>query len=116
MSDVDTTATVPVKAVVTVFYDRVLADDSLAPWFEGVDLGRLRAHQRAFLAAALGGPDLFAGRDMATAHAGMDIDDDAFDAIVEHLATSLHDLDVVDDVVELVRERLEPLRGQIVTR
>lgn len=104
-----------VKAAVTVFYDRVLADPTVAPWFEGVDITRLKSHQRAFLAAALGGPELFSGRDLATAHAGRDITDEGFDTIIEHLTVSLHDLGVADDVVEQVRERVEPLRSDVVT-
>jgi hemoglobin len=104
-----------VKAAVTVFYDRVAADPDLARWFADVDMTRLKAHQRAFLAAALGGPDLFSGRELHTAHAGMDITPDAFDAVVEHLATSLHDLGAGDDVVARVRLRLEDLRDQVVT-
>lgn len=104
-----------VKAAVTVFYDRVVADPELAPWFDGVDLARLRAHQRAFLAAALGGPDLFSGRDPAGAHAGLRVTDDAYDAIVGHLATSLHDLGVADAVVADVRRRVEEFRPRVVT-
>ena len=106
----------PVKAAVTVFYDRVLADPSLAHWFEGIDMSRLKAHQRAFLAAALGGPDLFSGRDLVGAHAGLAITDAAFDSIVEHLIVSLHDLGVADDVVAAIRTRLEPLRDDVVAR
>ncbi len=104
----------PVKAAVTVFYDRVLADPSLAHWFAGVDMSRLKAHQRAFLAAALGGPELFSGRDMKGAHAGLDITPEAFDSVVEHLTVSLHDLGIADDVVASIRERLEPLRSDVV--
>ncbi|WP_345801500.1 group 1 truncated hemoglobin [Microbacterium sp. AZCO] len=104
-----------VKAAVSVFYDRVLADPSVSPWFDGIDIMRLKSHQRAFLAAALGGPELFSGRDLASAHAGRDITDEGFDTIVEHLTTSLHDLGVADDVVTAVRERVEPLREDVVT-
>lgn len=104
-----------VKAAVTVFYDRVTADPDLAQWFENVDLTRLKAHQRAFLAAALGGPELFSGRGLAEAHAGLAITPEAFDAVVEHLATSLHDLGVEDDVIARVRDRLDALRGEVVT-
>ena len=105
----------PVKAAVTVFYDRVLADPSLAHWFAGIDLKRLKAHQRAFLAAALGGPELFSGRNMHGAHAGLGITPEAFDSVVEHLAVSLHDLGVADHIVVSIRERLEPLRADIVS-
>jgi hemoglobin len=104
-----------VKAAVTVFYSRVTADPDLAQWFDGVDLSRLKAHQRAFLAAALGGPELFSGRGLDSAHADLAITDDAFDAVVEHLASSLHDLGVADDVIIRVRERVEGLRSEVVS-
>jgi len=104
-----------VKTAVTVFYNRVVDDDSLAKWFDGIDISRLRAHQRAFLAAALDGPRVFAGRDLIAAHAGMDITDDAFDSIVAHLLTVLGDLDVAAHAVARVAQRLEELRPEIVT-
>lgn len=104
-----------VKAAVTVFYDRVTADPDLARWFENVDLTRLKNHQRAFLAAALGGPELFSGRKLDTAHAGLKITSDAFDAVVEHLATTLHDLGAGDDLIARIRVQLEALRSQVVT-
>lgn len=106
--------TATVKAAVSVFYHRVTADESLAPYFEGVDLDRLKAHQRAFLAAALGGPDLFAGRDLSNAHEGMTITPDAFEATVQHLAATLHDLGIAPEVIAAVRERLEGMRSSVV--
>lgn len=103
-----------VKAAVTVFYNRVTNDDALSKWFDGVDLSRLRAHQRAFLAAALDGPQVFAGRNLADAHAGMEITDEAFTLVCEHLAITLGDLGVADDVIEAVGVRLETLRTSVV--
>lgn len=103
------------KTAVTVFYNRVVDDDNLAKWFEGVDLSRLRAHQRAFLTAALDGPRLFAGRDLTASHAGMEITDDAFEAIVNHLLTVLADLDIDEAAIEQVGARLDALRDQIVS-
>ncbi|WP_448810975.1 group I truncated hemoglobin [Agromyces bauzanensis] len=103
------------RAAVTVFYNRVVADEQLGPWFEGVDLERLKAHQRAFLAAAFGGPQLFSGRSLRDAHAGMEITDAAFDRIVTTLLTSLADLGVPNEAVIGVGERLELARGDIVT-
>lgn len=102
------------KTAVTVFYDRVLADDLLAHWFEGIDLSRLRAHQRAFLAAALDGPGLFAGRDLREAHRGMQITEEAFSAIVVHLTTTLDDLGVPAELLSEVTRRLEAQRSSIV--
>ncbi|MGH3417371.1 MAG: group I truncated hemoglobin, partial [Actinocrinis sp.] len=60
-----------VHAAVDDFYARLLADPRLAPFFAEIDLRRLKTHQRAFLTAALGGAQLYQGRDMAAAHAGL---------------------------------------------
>jgi hemoglobin len=103
-----------VRMAVTVFYRRVLNDPALASWFADVNLTRLRAHQQAFLTAAMGGPDLFTGRDMAVAHAGLAVTDEAFDRIVSHLAATLRDLGVAPAAVTRVSRRLETLRAPVV--
>ncbi|HLI01304.1 MAG TPA: group 1 truncated hemoglobin [Acidimicrobiales bacterium] len=104
-----------VTAAVDRFYDKVLADPSLSGYFAGTDLARLKGHQRAFLSAALGGPDMYAGRDMAAAHAGLDITEGAFDAVVRHLVATLTELQVPSDVIEAVGGKLAPLAPQIVS-
>ena len=103
-----------VQAAVEDFYARVLGDPGLAPYFTGVDLQRLKRHQRAFLAAAVGGPEIYAGRDMQVAHAGLEITDDAFDAVVGHLVQTLTLLGVPAETIGLVGEKLSPLRSDIV--
>ena len=103
-----------IKTATTVFYGRVTEDPALQKWFEGVDISRLRAHQRAFLAAALDGPQLFTGLDLGEAHAGMEITDEAYTRVVAHLITTLDDLGVQERVLTEVEGRLEVLRGQIV--
>jgi len=104
-----------VKPAVALFYQRVLEDPELSGYFEGIDMPRLRAHQRAFVTAALGGPELFVGRSLHDAHAGLRIDDRAFDAVVDHLVCALRDLGVDDETAAEVAERLEPMRSEIVT-
>ncbi len=104
-----------VRAAVDDFYARVLADPRLAPFFSGTDLNRLKAHQRAFIAAAIGGPEVFSGRDMAAAHAGLGIADADFDAVVGHLAGTLSGLGVPADITGQIGSALAPLRPDIVT-
>jgi hemoglobin len=104
-----------VRAAADEFYARILADARLASFFTGTDLERLMAHQRAFIAAALGGPQIFAGRDMAAAHAGLGIADGDFDAAVAHLAGALTALGVAEDMIGQIGGALAPLRGGIVT-
>jgi hemoglobin len=104
-----------VRAAVDDLYARLLADRQLAAFFTGADLQRLKAHQRAFIAAATGGPEIFAGRDMAAAHAGLGIGDSDFDAVVGHLVGTLTALGVPGNTIRQVGEALAPLRGAIVT-
>jgi hemoglobin len=104
-----------VATAVDDFYARVLRDPEVGHYFDGIAMPRQIMHLRAFLAAALGGPELFSGRGLDAAHADLRITPEAFDAVVEHLAVTLHDLGTSDDIVRRVRVRLEGLRGDIVT-
>jgi hemoglobin len=104
-----------VAAAVDDFYARVLADPRLAPFFTGVDLQHLKAHQRAFIAAAIGGSEIYQGRDMAAAHAGLAITDADFDAVVAHLVDTLTGLGVPGETIGQIGGALAPLRGDIVS-
>ena len=52
------------------FYDRVLVDPEHAPFFEGIDVEKLREHLADFLTVLTGGPNLYKGRDLLAAHQG----------------------------------------------
>ena len=103
-----------VATAVEVFYGHVLADPVLAPWFRDTEMRRQKAHMRAFLAAALGGPQLYAGRDMGAAHAGLGITDQAFDHVVAHLVATLTELGVAPGTIAAIGDALAPLRAQVV--
>ena len=104
-----------VDAAVANFYQRVLADPALAPYFEGVDIDRLKRHQRAFIGMALGGPVAYAGRDMKAAHAGLDVTAEAFASVVSHLVDTLTMLGVPGDTIATIGGALAPLQADIVT-
>lgn len=103
-----------VHAAVDLFYDKVLADELLAPWFTGTDMARQKSHMRAFLAVAVGGPQVYRGRDMAAAHAGLAITGDAFDRVVTLLVATLTELSVPADIIDAIGAKLLPLRAQVV--
>lgn len=103
-----------VAAAVDQFYVRVLGDPELAPYFERTDMRKQKSHMRAFLAAALGGPQLYAGRDMRAAHAHAGVTPDAFDRVVVHLVATLEGLGVPAPIIEAIGGKLVPLREQIV--
>jgi hemoglobin len=103
-----------VAVAVDTFYDHVMADDVLAPYFGETDMARQKRHLRAFLAAAVGGPARYEGRDMGAAHAGLAITDEAFDRVVGHLVTTLTELGVAPATIGAIGDALTPLRTRIV--
>lgn len=64
---------VGIEKLVTAFYDRVLADEKLAPFFEHVPMERLLTMQKEFFSEALGGPLYYSGRSLRQVHAGRGI-------------------------------------------
>ena len=103
-----------VVAAVDEFYARVLADPSLARYFEGIPLQRLKGHQAAFLTQALRGPERYAGRSMREAHAGRGITDTAFDRVAQHLMDTLAHLGVGESLIQQIIAKVAPLRPEIV--
>lgn len=103
-----------VAAAVDNFYARMLDDSQLAGWFDSVDLRQLKSHQRAFLAVGLGGPELYDGRSMRTAHSGLGISDEIYTASVGHLSDALTEIGVDASVLRQVIRRIEMMRAAIV--
>jgi len=103
-----------VKLAVEQLYDRLVADDELAPYFAGKDVDRHARHVRPFIAVALGGPEIYRGRDMSAAHAGLGITDAHFDRTVEHVVAVLDGLGAGAELIAEVGATLEPLRSVIV--
>ena len=104
-----------VEALVDEFYERVLDDPSLAPCFVGVDLARLRAHQRTFIAAAIGGPDQYTGRALSEAHAQLEVSDAMFDRTNHHLGETLVGLGLDAESVTQIMARISALRDDVVS-
>ncbi|MEO8263001.1 MAG: group 1 truncated hemoglobin [Pseudolysinimonas sp.] len=103
-----------IRDAVDLFYELVIADPALVGMFDGADMSRLKAHQRAFLLQALGGPSLYTGRDMQTAHQGLGITDDQFARTLAHLVASLREVGVAQDVVQRATVDVQGLRPLIV--
>jgi hemoglobin len=103
-----------VSAAVDQFYERVIADPTLAPYFVGTDMMKLKKHQRAFIAAAVGGPEPYLGRNMAEAHARLAISASDFDRVVGHLVDTLAALGVPTPTIAAIGATLAPLKDEIV--
>jgi hemoglobin len=115
VSDYDAVGGGPaVSAVVNDFYDRVLADPQLAPYFEGVDMPRLKRHQALLITQVLGGPDNYDGRPLDEAHAGLGIDSDDFAAVAGHLVETMRDAGVPEDIIARAGAAVAATKSDIV--
>jgi hemoglobin len=108
-----------VEAAVDAFYRKVLADDRVSHFFEGVDMDKQRAKQKAFLTMAFGGPHNYTGKDMRNGHAHlvrMGLNDTHVDVIIELLGATLRDLGVKDDLINQVAAIAESTRNDVLSR
>ena len=108
-----------INELVRVFYDRVLADPRLAPFFPHADMDALRAKQAMFLIMLLGPTRTFKGRDLTAAHAdarAQGLSDEHFDALLGHFEASLHEMTVAGDYTREVIALLETTRNAVLGR
>ena len=104
-----------ITTAVDQFYVRVLDDPSLAPYFEGADVDKVKEHQVGLLSTVSGGPAQYTGRTMELSHRHLGVTEDAFDKVVGHLGATLDDLGVEPGVRDQVATVLVAQREHIVT-
>lgn len=107
-----------VKNLVRSFYDRVLKDPELAPFFETASLDRLFRMQSEFFGAALGGPVTYSGLSICQAHFGMGIDRQDFARFVNHLIETLKAWQLseheINDLISRVNTYADDVTGAVV--
>ncbi len=108
-----------INAAVDIFYRRVLNDPYVSPFFEGVDMERQAAKQKAFLTMVFGGPNRYTGKDMREGHKHLverGLDDSHFDHILMHLRSTLAELGVGEDMIQTVIDIAESTRDDVLNR
>ena len=105
-----------IKAVVDEFVANVGDDARINHYFANADLDRLKGHLVNQIGQASGGPQQYTGRDMKTAHAGMGIDEAAFNALVEDLVKALDKFSVPEQEKGELLAILGPMKSDIVER
>ncbi|MFC7047006.1 group 1 truncated hemoglobin [Halobacteriaceae archaeon GCM10025711] len=105
-----------VEAVVTDFYDRVLSDERLVDYFEGMEMAELHAHQVQFISSVTGGPVEYTGENMREAHAHLGVTEADFEAVAAHLEAALRENGVRDANVQAVMAEVEARKDPILNR
>ncbi len=108
-----------VNAAVDLFYRKVLSDERISHWFEGTDMEKQHAKQKAFLTLALGGPNSYTGKDMRDGHAHLvakGLNDADFDAVMENLGATLTELGVPAELIAEAAAIAESTRNDVLGR
>jgi hemoglobin len=104
-----------IVAVVDDFIGRVAADTRINMRFLNTDIPKLKALLVEFVCLATGGPCKYTGVDMETSHAGMELVDEEFNALVEDLSLTLDKFKVPATEKSELLGALGPLQPSIVT-
>jgi len=106
-----------IGAAVDLFYKKVLADERINFFFDDVNMKKQHNQQKAFLAAALGGPEPWTGKDMRTAHKNLpDLNESHFNAVAENLQSTLMELKVPEKLVAEVMAVAGSVKDDVLNR
>ena len=102
-----------------LFYRKVLADDRIKSFFDGINMDRQIAKQKEFLSITFDGPNSYKGADMRRGHqkvVAKGLNDSHFDAVIELLGASLQELGVENALIAEVAAIAESVRGEVLNR
>lgn len=95
-----------VSRLIGSFYDRVLADPQLSPFFAHTPMEKLQRMQVEFFTSALGGPLQYSGRPLAHVHQGHGITKAHLRRFTEHLLATLETLALSKHEIQSIYNRI----------
>lgn len=102
-----------IQEIVRLMYERVLRDETLAPFFANTSMDHLRHMNTEFIASALDGPVQYSGAELVAVHRGRGITRAHFSSFVGHLAVALEQQGVSPTDVDAVLGRIAMFAGKI---
>jgi hemoglobin len=108
-----------ITATVGMFYERLMADPSIAPYFADLDMDKQINKQIAFMTMAFGGPHNYTGHDLRTAHARLvsrGLGDDHFAAVAGHLQDTLVALSVPTPLIGEVMSIVGSTKSEVLSQ
>lgn len=108
-----------VNSAVDIFYRKVLTDDRVNYFFDGVDMEKQIQKQKGFLTMVFGGPNNYTGKDMREGHRHLikkGLNDSHVDIIIEHLANTLRELGAKEDDISEVAGIANSVRDDVLDR
>lgn len=95
-----------IEKMVTAFYQRVLADPILAPFFEKTEIAKLHKMQNAFFTIALGGGEPNKMPALADVHRDRGIESKHLTRFMEILVETLMEVGIAESDTKRIYERI----------
>lgn len=95
-----------ITKLVGIFYQRVLADPELSPFFAHIPMAKLHRMQVEFFSSALNGPLQYSGRPLAHVHQGYGITKAHLRRFTEHLLATLQTLNLSRQDIQSIYTRI----------
>ena len=108
-----------IDAFVPALYERVLADDRIKGFFDGVNMDTQGAMLNAFLTMGFGGPNNYNGKDLREGHKHVvvnGLNDSHFDALCEHINALLKEFNLPEDVISDTMAAAQGLRSDVLNK
>lgn len=105
-----------INAAVDLFYEKLLADDRVNFFFDDVNMKVQIRKQKEFLSAVLGGPEPWTGKDMRKAHANLDLREEDFSVVAEHLQNTLVELKLDHKLVEEIMTLVASTKDDVLNK
>ena len=105
-----------ISAVIDHFYVKVMADDRVNHHFEDVNMRRQQNRQKAFVGAALGGPEPWTGKDMRKAHKHLSLTEEDFSIIATHLQAAMTEKGVSKEQVGKIMAVVATTKDAVLNR
>ncbi|GAB4813101.1 hypothetical protein N2152v2_000147 [Parachlorella kessleri] len=101
---------------VDLFYEAVMADEHLAPYFGRINMQKHRMKIVNFMIYVLGGAEAYTGRDIYKVHQTMverqGLRNFHFDRVLEHMDTTLHAMKLPADTIRQALAVIQSTRPQ----
>ncbi len=104
-----------ITGMVEDFVANVAADKRISAFFDNGDMPGFKQKLADQICEKTGGPCKYTGKDMKTSHAGMNIKEADYDALVENLVKSLDKFKVDEREKTDLLSALSKMKGDIVT-
>jgi two-component system chemotaxis sensor kinase CheA len=105
-----------IDTLIDNFFDKVLVDERVKRFFEGVDTERLRNKEKSYWAFTLGGELQYTGKTLGEAHRALldkGLDGKHFEAMIEIFNATLSEIDIPDELAKEICQTALLTRDEI---